>query len=109
MDKLFSVDELAKQGNTTPRAVRLYIDKGLLKPVRIGHMLCFPETALATLEKILRAKRLGFRLDEIRARRGGRNAAVMKGAIRRIEELMSDAKDEMSDLRRRLGQPSKRR
>lgn len=109
MDKLFSVEELAKHGNATPRAIRLYIDKGLLKPMRIGRMLCFPEAALAALEKILRAKRLGFKLDEIGARRGGRNTAVIKGAIRRIEELMSDAEDEISDLKRRLDQPKGQR
>ncbi len=36
MDKFYSVDELAKAGNATPRAIRLYVDKGLLEPMRIG-------------------------------------------------------------------------
>ncbi len=42
MDKFYSVDELAKAGNATPRAIRLYVDKGLLEPMRIG--LSLPET-----------------------------------------------------------------
>lgn len=102
MDKFFSVDELARAGNTTARAVRLYVDKGLLEPMRIGRILCFPEEAKHTLEHILRAKRLGFSLDEIRACLTERDASVMKSAIERIEQLIADAEDEVSDLRSRL-------
>ncbi len=104
MDKFLSVSELARAGNTTPRAVRLYIDKGLLEPMRIGRILCFPDEARKSLEKIKRAKRLGFSLDEIKACQNEPDAAVVNGAIERIEQLMSDAEIEVSDLRRRLAQ-----
>lgn len=102
MDKYFSVEELARAGDITPRAVRLYIDKGLLEPMRIGRILCFPEEACTSLEKIKRAKRLGFSLDEIKACQNEPDPDVVNGAIKRIEQLMSDAEDEVSDLRRRL-------
>lgn len=109
MDKFFSVEELAKAGNTTSRAIRLYIDKGLLEPMRIGRILCFPQDAEQALEHILRAKRLGFSLDEIKACQTDRDSAVMKDAIKRIEELMADAEVEVSDLRSRLIHSSTRR
>lgn len=108
MDKFYSVDELAKAGNATPRAIRLYIDKGLLEPMRIGRMMCFRQDAAEALEDILRAKRLGFSLDEIKACRADRDTAVMKGAIKRIEELMADAKIEVTGLRCRLADASKK-
>ena len=109
MDKFYSVDELAKAGNATPRAIRLYIDKGLLEPLRIGRILCFPQAAAQALEDILRAKRLGFSLDEIKAFQADRDTAVMKGAIKRIEELIADANVEVTSLRCRLSHDSKRR
>lgn len=109
MDKFYSVDELAKAGNATPRAIRLYIDKGLLEPMRIGRILCFPHAAAQALEDILRAKRLGFSLDEIKAFQADRDTAVMKGAIKRIEELMADANVEVTSLRCRLSHALKRR
>ena len=109
MDKFYSVDELAKAGNATPRAIRLYIDKGLLEPMRIGRIMCFLEDAAQALEDILRAKRLGFSLDEIKACQADRDTAVMKGAIKRIEELMADAEVEVTGLRGRLADVSRRK
>ncbi len=109
MDKFYSVNELAKAGNATPRAIRLYVDQGLLKPMRIGRILCFPQDAAQALEDILRAKRLGFSLDEIKACQADHDTAVMKGAIKRIEELMSDAEVEVTDLRCRLSHASERK
>ena len=109
MDKFYSVDELAKAGNATPRAIRLYIDKGLLEPLRIGRILCFPQAAAQALEDILRAKRLGFSLDEIKACQADHDTAIMKGAIKRIEELMADANVELTSLRCRLSRALKRR
>ncbi|NQV55691.1 MAG: MerR family transcriptional regulator [Rhodospirillales bacterium] len=104
MDKFYSVDELANSGKTTARTIRLYVDKGLLKPIRIGRTLCFREDAVKSLEDILRTKRLGFSLDEIKACRGDRSSARLNRTIKRIEELMSDAKTELADLHRRLAQ-----
>jgi DNA-binding transcriptional MerR regulator len=108
MDKFYSVNELAKAGNANPRAIRLYIDKGLLKPMRIERILCFPQDAAQALEDILRVKRLGFSLDEIKACQANHDTAVMKGAIKRIEELMVDAEVEVTDLRCRLSHDLKR-
>ena len=106
MDKFYSVDELAKVGNTTPGAIRLYVDKGLLEPMPIGRILCFTEDAAQILEDVPRAKRLGFSLDEIKACQTDHDTAIMKGAIKRIEELLSDAEVEVTDLRCRLAPAS---
>ena len=70
--------------------------------MRIGRMLCFLEDTLQTLEKILRAKRFGFSLDEIKICQTGHDPAAMKGAIKRIEELMTDAEVEVTHLRHRI-------
>jgi DNA-binding transcriptional MerR regulator len=105
MDKLLSVEELAKAGNTTGRAVRLYIDKGLLKPMRIGRTFCFPSDATNNLDHILRAKRLGFSLEEIRTCLNEQNAISLTSAIKRIEQLIFDGEQEVRDLRHLLANP----
>ena len=109
MNKIFSVGDLAKAGNTTPRAIRLYVDKGLLQPMLIGRTMGFPEDAVQTLEDILRAKRLGFSLNEIRACQNDNDSPVKKEAIKRIEALMTDARIEVADLRNRLAANSQRK
>lgn len=108
MDKLYSVGELAKAGGTTPRAVHLYVDKGLLNPIRVGRIICFPDTEALALDNIQRAKRLGFSLDEIGACRTGRNPDAIGKAISRIETLKSDANTALAGLRRRLKDISRR-
>jgi len=65
MDKLYSVSELAKELGATPRAIRLYEDKGLIRPRRAGNTRVYGRGDRARLILILRGKRLGFSLREI--------------------------------------------
>ena len=66
MDRLFSVGELAREADVTPRAIRFYEDKGLLSPRRAGTARVFTHRELARLRLILRGKRLGFSLADIK-------------------------------------------
>ena len=52
--------------DVTPRTIRFYEDKGLLSPSRDKNMRVFGSLDQARLEKIMRAKRLGFTLDDIK-------------------------------------------
>ncbi len=65
MDRLYSVSELAREVDVTPRAIRFYEDKGLLAPRRVGATRVFTYRELARLRIILRGKRLGFSLADI--------------------------------------------
>ncbi len=60
-----SIREIAAQYNVTPRTLRFYEDKGLLSPGREGGGRVYSPRDRAKLEQILRAKRLGFSLDDI--------------------------------------------
>lgn len=66
MDKLFTVNELAQELGITPRALRFYEDKGLLSPQRAGTTRVYTRRDRARLLLILRGKRLGFSLAEIK-------------------------------------------
>ncbi len=109
MDKLFSVSELATASGTTQRAVRLYVDKGLLEPIRVGRIICFDEQALVSLNKIQRSKRLGFTLDEIHACQIAQDPKAIRTALTRIEALQSDTKDALTELKHRLKAIPKRK
>lgn len=62
----WGIQEFADLFNVTPRAVRFYEDKGLLNPSRESGARVFSHKDHARLSRILRAKRLGFTLDDIK-------------------------------------------
>ena len=63
---LFSVKELADELGITPRAIRLYETKGLIHPRRAGSTRVYDYRERGRLLLILRGKRLGFSLAEIK-------------------------------------------
>ena len=64
--KLWTISELADEFNVTTRTIRFYEDKDLLRPQRLGANRVFNYQDRARLHLILRGKRLGFSLEEIR-------------------------------------------
>ncbi len=64
--RTYSISELAGEFAITARALRFYEDKGLLTPARDGQTRVFSATDRARLRLVLRGKRVGFSLDEIR-------------------------------------------
>jgi len=62
----FTITELAEEFAITPRAIRFYEDKGLLNPGRNGLNRVYSRRDRARLKLILRGKRLGFSLAEIK-------------------------------------------
>ena len=63
---MWGIAELAAHFEITPRAIRFYEDKGLLSPGRENGSRVFSSTDRERLARILRAKRLGFSLEDIR-------------------------------------------
>ncbi|MEJ2026330.1 MAG: MerR family DNA-binding transcriptional regulator [Limibacillus sp.] len=66
MTKLYTISELAEELDATPRAIRFYEDKGLISPQRAGTTRVYTHRDRGRLILILRGKRLGFSLREIR-------------------------------------------
>jgi DNA-binding transcriptional MerR regulator len=63
---LYSVSQLAAQLGVTARAIRFYEDKNLITPQRAGTTRVYGLRDRARLILILRGKRLGFSLREIK-------------------------------------------
>ena len=65
-DRLYTVTELAELLGVTARAIRFYETKGLLSPQRAGSTRVYSYRDRARLQLILRSKKLGFSLADIR-------------------------------------------
>ena len=65
MDKLDSVTEPARALEVTPRSLRFYEDKGLIRPQRAGRARVYTPRERDRMTLVLRGKRLGFGLREI--------------------------------------------
>jgi DNA-binding transcriptional MerR regulator len=66
VEKLYSVTELGKELGVTPRAIRFYEAKGLITPQRAGGTRVYTHRDRGRLILILRGKKLGFSLREIK-------------------------------------------
>ncbi len=83
-----TIRQMCDAFGVTPRTLRFYESKELLFPVRQGTARLFTRTDRARLKLILRGKRFGFSLEDIRQlldmySRDGNNAAQ----LRRSHEL----------------------
>ena len=62
----YSITDIAAEFGVTARALRFYEDEGLIGPERIGLARVYSKRDRARLAWILRGKRVGFSLAEIR-------------------------------------------
>jgi DNA-binding transcriptional MerR regulator len=62
----FTISDLAREFALTTRAIRFYEDEGLLAPERRGRARIYSERERVRIKLILRGKRLGLALSEIR-------------------------------------------
>lgn len=62
----YSISDLTKEFDISTRTIRFYEDEGLIQPVRRGRTRLFKPSDRRLLMLILRGKRLGFSIAEIR-------------------------------------------
>ena len=102
IERTYSISQLCREFDVTPRALRFYEDKGLLTPQRVGLVRIYSARDRARLQLILRGKRVGFGLAEIgealdlydRNDGGVAQMAVMLPKFRsRVEALRAQRQD----------------
>ncbi len=107
MEKLLTVTELAEEFDITPRTIRFYETKELLSPQRVGSTRVYSYRDRARLKLILRAKRLGFSLTDIREylslygvdpEQVEQQQLLLDKIGRRIEELEQQQEDLVATL-----------
>ena len=65
-EEYYTITGLCEEYGVTPRALRFYEDEGLISPTREGLTRIYSRADRARLAWILRGKRVGFSLAEIR-------------------------------------------
>lgn len=100
--KNYSISELSEEFDITPRTLRYYEDQSLISPKRQGQARIYSTADRARLIWILRGKRVGFSITDIREvldmhyREGGKAAqckATISACSERIETLEQQRKD----------------
>ena len=65
-EQTLTIGEMCAEFDVTPRTLRFYEYKELLNPIRVGQKRLFTSKCRGRLKLILRGKRFGFSLDEIK-------------------------------------------
>ncbi|MEL6504359.1 MAG: MerR family DNA-binding transcriptional regulator [Pseudomonadota bacterium] len=103
MSDFYTITELTREFNVSTRTIRFYEDEGLIKPVRRGRTRLFRPTDRLLLKQILRGKRLGFSIAEIREiievyKAPSGEEGQIKLMIERINEKRSELEQKRQDI-----------
>ncbi len=113
-EEMMTIREMCDVYDVTPRTLRFYESKELLFPVREGQKRLFTKRDRARLKLILRGKRFGFSLEEIRqlldlydmgdqqATQMQRTYEVAKHRLKDMEEQRDELNEAIDDLREQL-------
>ncbi|MGN6764183.1 MAG: MerR family transcriptional regulator [Rhizobiaceae bacterium] len=109
MREYYSITELTREFDISTRTLRFYEDEGLIHPVRRGRTRLFRPSDRQLVRQILRGKRLGFSIAEIREivqmyREPPGEVGQLKLMIRRIEEKREDLRQKRRDLEETLAE-----
>jgi DNA-binding transcriptional MerR regulator len=107
--EFYSITELTREFDVSTRTLRFYEDEGLIHPVRRGRTRLYRPADRQLLRQILRGKRLGFSIAEIREiiqmyREPPGEVGQLKLMIRRIDEKREALRQKRRDLEDALGE-----
>ncbi len=104
----WSISQMCRDYDVTPRTLRFYEQKELLAPTRRGWTRIFNYRDRARLKLILRGKRAGFSLDEIKEMldlynlRDGKQKQL-EVASTKMRERLDALKDQRIELEEAIG------
>jgi DNA-binding transcriptional MerR regulator len=103
----YTISELASEFGITPRAIRFYEDEELIKPTRQGQMRIYAPRDRARLALILRGKRVGFSLVEIKEMLdlydiNDGQATQLKFSIKKFSERINALERQRADIEHAL-------
>ncbi|MEH6651967.1 MAG: MerR family DNA-binding transcriptional regulator [Motiliproteus sp.] len=88
MEQTYSISDLSREFDITTRSIRFYEDQGLLAPARRGQTRIYSKGDRVRLRLIMRGKRLGLSLAEIKETIDLYDASPSKSVIQ-LEQLLS--------------------
>jgi len=103
MTETFGIAEMSREFGVTPRTIRFYEAEGLLAPLRDGQRRIYRGRDRTRLRLILRGRRLGFPLAEVREIVGlydapSGEAGQLDSLLDRIAARKADLEDKRRDI-----------
>jgi len=107
--EFYSITELTREFGISTRTLRFYEDEGLIQPVRRGRTRLFRPADRHLVRQIIRGRRLGFSIAEIREiiqmyREPPGEVGQLKLMIRRIQEKREQLRQRRRDLEETLNE-----
>jgi len=99
VEKYYTITELTREFGVSTRTLRFYEDEGLIHPERRGRTRLFRPADRHLIKEILRGRRIGFTISEIRE-----IIQVYKdppGEIGQLQMLMQKVVEKRDDLRQK--------
>lgn len=102
-ETVMTIREMCDAFNVTPRTLRFYESKELLFPIREGQKRLFTRRDRARLKLILRGKRFGFSLEDIRQlldlyEMGDKQKTQLSEAIKLAAQRLEEMKRQRDEL-----------
>lgn len=106
---ILNIREMCEAFDVTPRTLRFYEAKELLFPIRDGQKRLFTKRDRARLKLILRGKRFGFSLEEIRQlldlyHMGDGQEAQLSMTYELAERHLADMQAQKAELEEAIGE-----
>ena len=95
----YTIADLAREFNLTPRTIRYYEDQGLLAPRRVGMQRIYSKRDRTRLKLTLRGKRLGLSLAEIRELLDMYDTAPESTQLTRLLEVLAKRRAKLEQQR----------
>ena len=103
MRDYYTITELTREFDISTRTIRFYEDEGLIAPIRRGRTRLFRQSDRQLLKMILRGKRLGFSIAEIREimqmyKTPPGEAGQLRAIVRRVSEKRRELEQKRNDI-----------
>jgi DNA-binding transcriptional MerR regulator len=103
VDKYYSITELTREFGVSTRTLRFYEDEGLLQPERRGRTRLFRAADRRLLLEILRGRRIGFTIAEIREiiqvyKEPPGEMGQLKLLMKRVDEKRDELRQKRKDI-----------
>ncbi|MDQ0455956.1 MerR family transcriptional regulator [Rhizobium paknamense] len=109
MKKFYSITELTREFGVSTRTLRFYEDEGLLNPERRGRTRLYRAADRRLLQEILRGRRIGFTIAEIREivhvyKEPPGEIGQLKLMMKRIDEKRDELRQKRKDIEETLSE-----
>ncbi|KEQ08159.1 MULTISPECIES: MerR family transcriptional regulator [Pseudorhizobium] len=107
VNKYYTITELTREFGVSTRTLRFYEDEGLIQPERRGRTRLFRSADRRLLQEILRGRRIGFTIAEIREiikvyKEPPGELGQLKLMMNRIDEKRNELRQKRKDIEETL-------